>query len=125
MILSFSITCKLAEKNNVPEPLRASIKTVSRRKWSDAQAKRWVNAYRKGNLVHQAWSAAPYVPGAQRLGYIRLICEPYQEALKDMPESDLLREGGFWKTRQEFINDVGKGDPDLVVWVVRWDNFII
>lgn len=125
MILSFSITCKLANERGVPDPLRTGTKTVSRRIWTDQNAQRWINAYRQGKLVHQAWSASPYVKGAYRIGNFRLNCEPYQEVLKDMPESDVAREGGFWATRQDFIDDIGKGNPFLIVWVIRWDNFIL
>lgn len=123
MILSFSITRKLAAKANIQDPLLTGAKTVSRRFWKPRTAENWVNAWRKGNRIHQAWSSAPFVKGAHLIGHIRLSCEPYQEALKDMPESDILKEGGFWRNKEEFIYDIGDGDENKIVWVVRWDVF--
>lgn len=58
--------------------------------------------------------------GGKAIEQIVLSCDPYQEALRDMPVSDLALEGGFWATREEFIEGFG-GDPDHVVWVVRFD----
>ena len=38
-----------------------------------------------------------------------------------MPESDLEAEGDLWADKEEFINLFG--DPDLIVWVVRFELF--
>ena len=123
MILSFSTTCKLAKERKVPDPLTYGTKTVSRRFWKPRTADNWVNAWKKGNLIHQAWSTLPYVKGARQLGFFRLSCQPYQELLADMPESDIPKEGGFWRDKQHFIDEIGEGDPSKIVWVVRWDIF--
>ncbi|MBP5971583.1 hypothetical protein HW132_02220 [Brasilonema sp. CT11] len=101
------------------------MKTVSRRNWSDAHANKWLNAYRSGRHLHSCWSNAPFVPGAYYLGQIHLSCEPYPEMLIDMPELDLVREGGFWRSHEDFIRDIGKGDPYKTLWVVRWDKFLL
>ncbi|NJM69221.1 MAG: hypothetical protein HC862_02775 [Scytonema sp. RU_4_4] len=125
MILSFSLTIALARQHGVSDPLRTGVKTVSRRDWTDKQAQRWISAYRRDEIVHKAYSALPFVQGAYHLGDFTLSCEPYPERLADMPETDLQREGGFWLTKQDFIDDVGKGDPDKILWVVRWSSFTL
>lgn len=44
----------------------------------------------------------------------------YQERLCDLPESDLEAEGGLWASKQEFIDLFG-GNPNRIVWVVRFE----
>lgn len=122
MNLSFSLTSKLAKEHNVPDPLLDGTKTVSRRLWSEKNALRWANAFNSGLKWHKAWSHLPFVKGARCLGSFELICAPYQEKLADMPETDIVLEGGFWKSRQEFIDMLGCS-PQTLVWVVRWENF--
>lgn len=123
MILSFSITTKLAKERGTDDPLLTGIKLVSRRFWSETQAQRWIKAYSEGRVIHQAWSALPYVKGAERLGDFRLCCPPYPEKLEDMPAEDVPLEGGFWESKEHYINDVGGGDKQKIVYVVRWDAF--
>lgn len=125
MILSFSITRKLAEKHGVADPLLSGKKTVTRRLWADKTAARYETVYQRKQLV-RAYSNAVFVPEPHKgkhIADIRLTTAPYQERLGDMPESDLLAEGGFWNTRDEFIYTVckGKPNPDLVVWVCRFE----
>jgi hypothetical protein len=125
MILSFSITSKLAADQNVTDPLITGIKTVSRRDWKEVYAQKWVAAYNRGDLIHDAWSNAPFVKGAYKLGSFRLACEPYKEVVGAMPDEDLINEGGFWKSKQSYIDEVCNGDRHKVLWVVRWENFQI
>jgi hypothetical protein len=40
-----------------------------------------------------------------------------------MPEAELYNEGGFWRDRDHFIQEIGNNSPNLIVWVVRWKNF--
>ncbi|RLC82113.1 MAG: hypothetical protein DRJ03_08825 [Chloroflexi bacterium] len=110
MILSFAWTT---------DALLAGRKTCTRRQWKEAHFQRWVNAYRKGNLVHDAVDKVLFA-GGKRIAKIRLTCEPYREALRDMPESDVEAEGGLWAGKQEFISLFG-GDPDKIVAVVRFE----
>jgi hypothetical protein len=124
MILSFSITCKLAIATNTADPLLTGMKTVTRRDWSEHTAKRWIAAYKRRSFIHQAWTTNPYVKGASQIGEFYLACEPYQERLGDMSETDVIAEGGFWSDRNHFIQDIGGGNPDKVLWVVRWDKFV-
>ena len=123
MILSFSITSKLAERDGVTDPLITRQKTCSRRIWTNAAARSWVSQYNKGRRIHSAWTNLPYVPGAHEIGTFELVCEPYQERLGDMPEAELYNEGGFWRDRDHFIQEIGNNSPNLIVWVVRWKNF--
>ncbi len=110
MILSFTWTT---------ETLLSGQKTCTRRLWSDRTAKSWVNAYKGDRLIHSAWDKIPLCRGAKKIADIRLTKCPYQEALADIPQSDLQAEGGLWSSKDEFINLFGS--PDLVVWVVRFE----
>lgn len=86
MILSFAWTT---------DALLSGKKTCTRRQWSDRTAIAWLNAYRQGRLMHQAWTNAPFVQNARKVADIRLTQLPYQERLTDTPESDLEAEGGL------------------------------
>lgn len=123
MILSFSLTSKLARERGIPDPLYTHVKTVSRRSWSNKHAATWIKAYKEGRIVHDAWSNAPFVKGACKIGTFKLTCEPYLEYLQDMPESDVLLEGGFWETAQDYIREFSNGDDNQTVWVIRWEDF--
>ncbi|MCT7953376.1 hypothetical protein NG798_26610 [Ancylothrix sp. C2] len=121
MILSFSITSKLAKEKGMDDPLLTGTKTVTRRLWKPATAEKYQRIFHHQEIV-RAWNNAPYVPGSHHIADIILTHIPYQEKLMDMPESDLLAEGGLWGTKDEFIRCVcrGKPNPDLVVWVCRF-----
>ena len=123
MILSFAITSKLAKQRGIPDPLYTHVKTVSRRFWSNKHAATWIKAYKEGRIIHDAWSNAPFVKGARKIGTFKLTCEPYLEYLQDMPLCDVLLEGGFWNTAQDYINQFSNGDDNQTVWVIRWENF--
>ncbi|BAZ31162.1 hypothetical protein NIES4074_36340 [Cylindrospermum sp. NIES-4074] len=103
MIISFSLTLKLAEKLEVPEPLKAGIKTVTRRNWSDKTFDQITKAYDQGRKQHSAWNNCSFVPGACPIGIIELTHRPYWEKLGDMPESDVFAEGNLWASKKEFI----------------------
>lgn len=121
MILSFSITSKLAKEKGVDDPLLTGQKTVTRRLWKQTTAEKYQRIFHEQKLIH-AWNNAPYVPDSKQIASIILTAAPYQEKLGDMPESDLLAEGGLWATKDDFIRCVcsGKPNPDLVVWVCRF-----
>jgi hypothetical protein len=108
VILSFAWTT---------EALLAGRKTCTRRRWSDAYFRRWVEAWRQGRHLHDAWDKLPRAGGV-KVGCIRLTCQPYRERLADMPESDLAAEGGAWASKEEFISLFG--GPQEVVTVVRF-----
>lgn len=117
-IITFGITTKRAAKLGIPEPIIAGIKICTRRRWAQRTADYYQRCYESGQTV-QAYSIDTRVKDAYKMADIRITKPLYQEALKDMPESDLLAEGGLWATKEEFINTVcnGKPDPHLVVWV--------
>lgn len=108
MIISFAWTI---------EPLLAGLKTCTRRDWCDAYFQQWVRAWREGRHIHQAFDKSPRFGGRQR-ARIRLTCEPYRERLADMPEGDLVAEGGLWASKDEFI--VLFDEPEKPVAVVRF-----
>ncbi|MCT7953520.1 hypothetical protein NG798_27365 [Ancylothrix sp. C2] len=121
MIISFSITSKLAKEKGVDDPLLTGTKTVTRRLWKQSTAEKYQRIFKNQEVVY-AWDNAPYVLGSKQIATIILTHQPYQEKLGDMPENDLLAEGGLWGTKDEFIRCVckGKPNPDLVVWVCRF-----
>jgi len=96
------------------DALLAGLKTVTRREWKDSHAAK----FRDGQLV----DAYDHLPrsGGHKVATIRLTCDPYKERLADMPEGDLILEGGLWEDKADFIDGFG-GDPELKVWVVRFE----
>jgi hypothetical protein len=109
MIISFAWTT---------EAVKAHRKKCTRRDWSETHFQQWVKAYREDRLVHDAYDRSPRV-GGLRFGQIKLVCEPYWEALRDMPVEDLELEGGYWNSKAEFIELFG-GNPDKEVVVMRF-----
>ncbi|MBW4640535.1 MAG: hypothetical protein KME05_20355 [Gloeocapsa sp. UFS-A4-WI-NPMV-4B04] len=110
MILSFAWTTDV---------LLAGKKTCTRRVWSERTAQAWVNAYKSDRLIHSAWDKCSFVKGAKKITDIQLTHLPYQQALRDMPQSDLDAEGGLCASKEEFVNLFGS--PEKVVWVVRFE----
>ena len=108
MIISFAWTT---------EVLLSGKKTCTRRRWSERYFQQWARAWREGRLIHDAYNRSPRV-GGKKVGEIRLMCEPYWERLKDMPEEDIEAEGGLWSSKEEFIELFG--DPEEKVVVVRF-----
>jgi hypothetical protein len=94
-------------------------KTVTRRTWKGAHAQKFVNAFNQNKSV-RAFDKDPRYGGKQ-IGWCRLLCAPYQERLCDMPEEDLLAEGGMCSTIGEFIQRYFDGNPRLEVWVIRFE----
>ncbi len=121
MNISFSITTNLAKEKGVEDPLLTGQKTVTRRLWTPVTVEKYQRIFHEKKLV-EAWSSLRYVPGARHIANIMLTTPLYQEKLRDMPESDLLAEGGLWPNKDEFIRCVckGKANPDVVVWVCRF-----
>lgn len=97
----------------------AGKKTVTRRAWKTSHLEQWVRFWDEGKLIHKAWSALPYVEGAHYLQDFMLITRPYRERLCDMPEYDLVYEGGMCESVEEFIEFVGL-EPNSLVSVVRF-----
>lgn len=97
-------------------------KTCTRRDWSDRTFEQWCRAWDNGKLIHDAWDKSPRC-GGSKIGKIQLIQKPYRERLADMPESDLIAEGGLWESKEEFIELQGS-DPDKVVAVIRLEPIV-
>jgi hypothetical protein len=114
MIISFSLTEK---------EFLSGKKTCTRRSWSKEQMQKWLSAWKNEKLVHDAWNKLPYVPGAKKIGRIKLSCRPYWERLREMPESDLEAEGGMCKTKGEFFSLIGK-KPDEIIAVIRFGPLV-
>jgi len=109
MLISFAWTT---------EALVEGRKTCTRRQWSERYFQQWVKAWREGRVVHDAWDRLPRAHG-KKVGQIRLTCEPYRQKLLDMPVEDLEAEGGYWKSKDEFVELFG--DPEEAVVVVRFE----
>lgn len=79
----------------------------------------WLNQWKKHpDKIHTAVDKQ-LCYGGKIIGYFRQTACPYKEKLGDMPENDLLAEGGLWKTVDEFIEFI-KGDPEEIVTVITF-----
>lgn len=58
--------------------------------------------------------------GGEDIGTITLIERPRLELLEQMPEADVIREGGMVGTVGEFIDKYFHGDPTQEVAVIRF-----
>ncbi|MEG5159552.1 hypothetical protein QUB37_03760 [Microcoleus sp. AT3-A2] len=94
-------------------------KSVTRRTWKDAHAQKFINAFNQNKLVKAFDKDIRY--GGKQIGWCRLSCAPYKEQLSDMPEKDLLAEGGMCSTIGEFVQQYFDGNPRLEVWVIRFE----
>ena len=98
MIISFSKTL---------EPLLAHKKCVSRRAWSDDHFKLCCTQYDNHLRLHKAYSHTPRA-GGTLVGFIYLTQRPYREPLGFIRclarNGELEKEGGLWKTADDFIN---------------------
>lgn len=94
-------------------------KTVTRRTWKETHAQKFINAFNQNKLVRAFDKDVRY--GGKQIGWCRLLCAPYKERLCDMPEADLLAEGGMCSAIGEFIQQYFDGNPRLEVWVIRFE----
>ena len=78
MIISFSWTS---------DAFKANRKTKTRRQWVDGYAKR----FEVGDIC-KAYNKQPRFGGKQ-IGLIKLTKSPYQQQIRDMPDSDFEAEG--------------------------------
>jgi len=115
MILSFGWTRQFLPPQGTKDTTRRVWKPRALASWQRA----WDNDPQK---LHTAVDKC-LAYGGQRIGHIQLIERPYQEQLSQMPESDLIREGGMSSTVDEFIDRYFKGDGNQLVTVVRFKFF--
>ena len=108
MIISFAWTTR---------SFLAGEKTCTRRRWDDRYFQKWVDAYVEGRTIHDAYDKTPRF-GGKKVGRLELTCKPYKERLTDMPDDDVIAEGGLWADKREFIDLFG--DPEEVVCVIRF-----
>jgi len=97
---------------------RTGNKRVTRRDWKLTHLARWQRVWDEGRLVHDAWTALPFVPGAERIGQFKLTRRPYRQRLEEMTALDLFEEGDMCRTVDEFCRLIGKRPADVVtvVW---------
>lgn len=90
-------------------------KTVTRRFWTDAYAKR----FKKGMLV-DAYDKSPRCRG-KKVADIRLTKDPYKEKLSNMSDDHYWREGGYryWNNKEDYIEDMG--GPEKEPWVIEFE----
>jgi hypothetical protein len=91
------------------------LKTCTRRRWKPRTAAQF-----RARTVHVGWSHLTRVAGARRLVVIRATQDAYLERLGDMPEADLIAEGGMCATVGEFITLI-EGHPDEQLYVARFE----
>lgn len=99
----------------------AHLKTCTRRLWTDTYHESWVRAWKQGRYLHAAYDKSQRC-GGKPIGKIDLKDQPcpYRERLLDMPEDDLIAEGGVCSTVAEFIDRYFDGEGDRMVSVVRY-----
>lgn len=114
MIISFGWTAEYLPPNGS--------KNTTRRIWKPRTLEAWQRAYDNGRLTHTAVNKC-LAYGGHRIGLITLTSRPYLEIVGDMPEEDLIHEGGMVKTVDEFIATYFNGDRHQPVAVVRF-NFV-
>lgn len=109
MIISFAWTT---------DALLAGHKHCTRRMWDEKYLAQWQRAFDRGHVIHDAYDRSPRI-GGHKVGQIKLTCRPYRERLADMPDQDLIEEGGLWSSKSEFIELFG--GPDLTPVVIRFE----
>ena len=109
--ISFSLTTK---------EFLSGQKTVTRRRWRSGHLKMRQRLWDMGRLEHDAWDKLPYA-GGKKVGRFKMTCRPYLERLADMPESDLVAEGGMVETLEEFYRLIN-GVPQERLAVVRFEK---
>lgn len=94
-------------------------KDTTRRRWKPRTLKSWQKAWDEDRLTHVAVNKC-LAYGGDRIGTITLLERPFLERLGDMPDTDLIREGGMCNSVEEFINRYFDSNPDQFVAVVRF-----
>jgi hypothetical protein len=99
-------------------------KSVTRRDWKQSHVSKFIKAFERTttdgkNLRVPALDKA-FHAGGKQIGWLILTEAPYKEALKNMPEVDLIAEGGMCATVKEFTDKYFKGELDKEVWVIRF-----
>lgn len=112
MIISFGWTAQYLP------PL--GTKDTTRRIWAERTLRMWQKAWDEDRLVHDAVNKC-LAYGGNYIGKVTLKERPYLEALADMPEEDVEREGGMVATTDEFVERYFGGDREKIVAVVRFD----
>ena len=111
MILSFGWTEQYLPPNGP--------KDTTRRVWSARHLASWQKAWDEGRLEHDAANKC-LAYGGKKIGRITLTERPTLETLAQMPEADLIREGGMCDSVEEFIDRYFRGDRSVEVAVVRF-----
>ncbi|MEG3899789.1 MULTISPECIES: DNA N-6-adenine-methyltransferase [unclassified Microcoleus] len=100
-------------------------KTQTRRQWKDTHVAKFLRAYDRAAAAGQQLRVPAidkgYHAGGKQIGWCVIRDRPYKQRLGDMPEQDLLAEGGMSATVTDFISKYFKGDADLEVWVIDFE----
>jgi uncharacterized protein YqfB (UPF0267 family) len=94
------------------DALIAGEKTVTRRDWNDAYARR----FKAGEII-SAYDKNPRA-GGKKIAEIRLTRAPYRQWLHDVTDEDEVKEGGLWGSGQAYREMMG---DDRQVWVVEFE----
>lgn len=117
MILSFAWTSDDFVDGN---------KTATRRFGSERNIKTWQAQWDKKNLIHKAHNKAPFVPGAEQIGWFKLTCRPYTQPLNEMTLDDLAKEGqkvlAECSTLPSNFPAFVKKEPDAVALVIEFEK---
>ena len=80
----------------------------------------WQRGFDAGRVWHRAISKN-LGWGGKDIGLIRLKERPHRQFLAEMPDSDLVAEGGMVDSVSEFIDRYFDGNSTLNVAVIRFD----
>lgn len=112
MIISFGWTAQYLPPNGT--------KTCTRQVWTPKTFSTWESAF-KSDYRHHIAVDKKISYGGKRIGTIFLTDRPYLQRLSEMPESDLIAEGGMAATLDEFIAKYFGGDKNTEVAVLRFE----
>jgi hypothetical protein len=97
-------------------------KSVTRRDWKDSYGSQFIRAFERaaaiGKKLRVPATDKAYYAGGKQIGWLIISEAPYKEALKNMPQVDLIAEGGMCATVEEFAAKYFKGDLEKEVWVL-------
>jgi len=97
-------------------------KTVTRRDWKESHASKFIKAFERatadGKKLRVPAVNKGYHRGGKQIGWAILRHAPYKEKLKNMPQIDLVAEGGMCNSVKAFATKYFKGDLEKEVWVL-------
>lgn len=101
-----------------------SKKTIAYRSWSQDWAAQFhvgdiVDCYNKSPRLNENLGSDTLKRPSKIIGHIRLTKDPYKMVMRDMPDNHFermaIKDGGYTKTKEEFIEYMGGMDAEPYV----------